>query len=153
MKPSPVRDLIVGLFVLAGLGAIGYLSLQVGGLNYKGPGGLILYATFDEIGGLKARAPVTVSGVKVGQVDSISLDKDLRARVEMDLDPKLRLPIDSSAAIRTAGLLGDQFIAVEPGAEEQDLTSGESFSFTENALSIEHLIGKFVNDAGLDEKK
>ena len=152
MKASPVRDLVVGLFVLAGLGAVGYLSLQVGGLNYKGPGGLVLYASFDEIGGLKARAPVTVSGVKVGQVESIALDRDLRARVELDLDPSLELPIDSSAAIRTAGLLGDQFIALEPGAEEELLVAGDELSFTENALSIERLIGKFVNNAGLDEE-
>ncbi len=152
MQPSPVRDLVVGLFVLVGLGAVGYLSLQVGGLSYKGPGGLVLYATFDEIGGLKARAPVTVSGVKVGQVDSIQLDQDLRARVKLDLDPSLQLPVDSSAAIRTAGLLGDQFIALEPGAEEEVLAVGDELSFTENALSIERLIGKFVNDAGIDEK-
>jgi phospholipid/cholesterol/gamma-HCH transport system substrate-binding protein len=151
VKPSPVRDLIVGLFVLAGLGALAYLSLQVGGLSYKGPGGFILYASFDEIGGLKPRAPVTISGVKVGQVDAIQLDKFLRARVTLDLDPSIELPVDSSAAIRTSGLLGDQFIALEPGAEEELLKSGEELSFTENALSIERLIGKFVNDAGLDD--
>lgn len=152
MKPSPVRDLIVGLFVLAGLGAVGYLSLRVGGLDYRGPGGLIVYATFDEIGGLKPRAPVTISGVKVGQVESIGLDQDLRARVKLDIDARLEIPIDSSAAILTAGLLGDQFIEIEPGAEEEMLRNGEEFSFTENALSIERLIGKFVNNAGLDEK-
>ncbi len=150
MKPSPLRDLIVGLFVVVGIAAVVYLTLQVGGLQYKGPGGLILYASFDEIGGLKARAPVTISGVKVGQVSSIRLDDDLRARVTLDLDPSLELPIDSSAAIRTSGLLGDQFIALEPGAEEQLLAPGEQLDFTENALSIERLIGKFVNDAGLD---
>jgi phospholipid/cholesterol/gamma-HCH transport system substrate-binding protein len=150
MKASPVRDLIVGLFVLTGLAAVAYLTLQVGGLNYKGPGGLVLYASFDEIGGLKARAPVTISGVKVGQVSSIRLDEDLRALVTLDLDPSLELPVDSSAAIRTSGLLGDQFIALEPGGEEDLLKAGEHLDFTENALSIERLIGKFVNDAGLD---
>ena len=152
MQPSPVRDLVVGLFVLAGLGAVGYLSLQVGGLNYKGPTGFVLYAGFDEIGGLKPRAPVTISGVKVGQVAEIGLDENLRARVKLDLDPNLELPVDSSVAIRTAGLLGDQFIALEPGAEEDLLTDGEEIAFTENALSIERLVGKFVNDAGLDEE-
>lgn len=150
MKPSPTRDFVVGLFVLAGLGAIGYLSLEVGGLNYKGPRGLILYAAFDEIGGLKARAPITISGVKVGQVSEIQLDDQLRARVKLDLDPRLEIPVDSSVAIRTAGLLGDQFIALEPGAEEALLKNGDAFSFTENALSIERLIGKFVNNSGLE---
>ena len=152
MKVSPIRDLTVGIFVLVGLGAVAYLSLSVGGLSYKGPGGLTLYAAFDEIGGLKPRAPVSISGVKVGQVSSVDLDEFLRARVEMDIDSRIELPIDSAAGIRTAGLLGDQFIALEPGAEEELMLSGEEFSFTENALSIERLIGKFVNNAGLDEE-
>jgi phospholipid/cholesterol/gamma-HCH transport system substrate-binding protein len=150
MQPSPTRDFVVGLFVLAGLGAIAYLSIQVGGLSYKGPGGLELIAAFDEIGGLATRAPVSISGVKVGQVSRIELDPSLRARVTLDLDASLELPVDSTASIRTAGLLGDQFIALEPGAEDQMLQSGEEIAFTESAISIERLIGKFVNDAGLD---
>jgi phospholipid/cholesterol/gamma-HCH transport system substrate-binding protein len=155
MQPSAIRDFVVGLFVLAGLGAIAYLSIQVGGLSYKGPGGLELIASFDEIGGLAARAPVAISGVKVGQVARVELDPQLRARVTLDLDPSLALPVDTTASIRTSGLLGDQFIALEPGGEEQVLKSGEEIGFTESALSIERLIGKFVNNAGLDteEKK
>jgi len=155
MQPSAIRDFVVGLFVLAGLGAIAYLSIQVGGLSYKGPGGLELIASFDEIGGLAARAPVAISGVKVGQVARVELDPQLRARVTLDLDSSLALPVDTTASIRTAGLLGDQFIALEPGGEEQILKSGEEIGFTESALSIERLIGKFVNNAGLDteEKK
>ena len=152
MQPSRIRDLVVGLFVLAGLCAIGYLSIQVGGLSYTGPRGFILYASFDEIGGLKARAPVSISGVKVGQVTGVQLDDLLRARVRLDLDPSLELPIDSSAAIRTAGLLGDQFVAVEPGGEDELLKAGEEFDFTENALSIERLIGKFIDNTGLDDE-
>ena len=155
MQPSAIRDFVVGLFVLAGLGAIAYLSIQVGGLSYKGPGGLELIASFDEIGGLAARAPVAISGVKVGQVARVELDPQLRARVTLDLDSSLALPVDTTASIRTAGLLGDQFIALEPGGEEELLKSGEEIGFTESALSIERLIGKFVNNAGLDteEKK
>jgi phospholipid/cholesterol/gamma-HCH transport system substrate-binding protein len=152
MRPSPVRDLIVGLFVLVGLGAVGYLSIHLGGLSYKGPGGLALYATFDEIGGLTARAPVTISGVKVGQVVAIELDEFLRARVEMDLDASLELPVDTRAEIRTAGVLGDQFVALEPGAEDDLLKSGEEIAFTENALLLERLVGRLVHDAELDEK-
>jgi phospholipid/cholesterol/gamma-HCH transport system substrate-binding protein len=154
MQPSPIRDFVVGLFVLAGLGAIAYLSIQVGGLSYKGPGGLELIARFDEIGGLATRAPVAISGVKVGQVSRIELTPppDIRARVTLDLDPSLQLPIDTTASIRTSGLLGDQFIALEPGAEEAMLKSGEEIERTEPALSIERLIGKFVNDAGLDDE-
>jgi phospholipid/cholesterol/gamma-HCH transport system substrate-binding protein len=152
MQSSPTRDLAVGLFVLGGLLALAYLTFQVGGLSYKVPGGFVLYATFDDIGGLKDRAPVSVSGVKVGQVTGVELDELLRARVEMDLAPGLELPIDSSARILTSGVLGDQFIALEPGAEEDILTPGEDVEYTESALSIEKLIGKFVNDAGLEDE-
>ncbi len=152
MQSSLSRDLVVGLFVLGGLLALAYLSFQVGGLSDKVPGGFILHATFDDIGGLKERSPVSVSGVKVGQVTHVELDKLLRARVRMDLNPSLELPIDSAARIQTAGVLGDQFIALEPGAEDDTLASGQEIEFTESAISIEKLIGKFVNDAGLEEE-
>jgi phospholipid/cholesterol/gamma-HCH transport system substrate-binding protein len=150
MQPSATRDLIVGLFVAAGLAAIGYLSIQVGGLTYKGPGGLRLYAMFDEIGGLKPRAPVAIAGVTVGQVTEIELDASMRARVTLDVDPKLELPSDTSAGIRTSGLLGDQYIALEPGAEEALLRSDEEIAYTESALSIERLIGRFVHDSEVE---
>ena len=150
MQPSPVRDLTVGLFVLVGLAAIAYLSVQVGGL--QGARGFHLYATFDQIGGLRPRAPVVVSGVQVGQVSSIELDEYLRARVNLDLDPSLEFPVDTMASIMTEGVLGNKFVALEPGAEEELLTDGEEVAFTENAVLLERLIGKFVNDAGLDEE-
>ena len=107
MRRSAARDFVVGLFVLAGLGAIAYLSMNVGGFSLRERGGLIVFGAFDETGGLKPRAPVVIAGVKVGQVDSISLGQDFRARVQLDLDPNLKLPIDTSASIVTAGLLGD----------------------------------------------
>ena len=150
MQSTSNRDLAVGAFVLVGLLALGYLSIQLGGLSYKGPGGLRLVALFDEIGGLSERAPVVIGGVKVGQVTSIGLAEDLRARVELDLDPSLELPIDSFAAIRTAGLLGDQFVALEPGAEEEMLKSGEVVAFTESAISLEELISTLIHDTSLD---
>ena len=153
MQPSPTRDLVVGLFVLAGFAALAYLSIQIGGMAYTGPGGLRLYASFEEVGGLRPRAPVAIAGVKVGQVSEIHLDQDLRARVMLDLDPSLELPTDSSARIVTSGLLGDQFVTLEPGAEEDMLKTGDEIDFTESAISLESLIGKFVNDAGLDKEK
>ena len=107
MQSSRFRDLVVGLFVLAGLAAIAYLSLQVGGLSYKGPGGLELVASFDAVGGLSERAPVRIAGVKVGQVESIALGDDLRARVTLDLDPRLALSTDTVASIRAGGHPGE----------------------------------------------
>ncbi len=148
---SPGRDLVVGVFVLIGIGAIAYLSLQVGGLAYRGPGGFTLVAYFDDVGGLSPRAPAMISGVKVGQVKQIDLNDDLRARVVLDLDPGLALPADSSAAIRTQGLLGDHFVALEPGAEEVLLLSGEEIVYTDSALNMESLIGRLVHSTGLED--
>ncbi|HBZ72420.1 MAG TPA: outer membrane lipid asymmetry maintenance protein MlaD [Deltaproteobacteria bacterium] len=154
MQPSPLRDLVVGLFVLVGFGAIAYLSIEVGGLGYRGRGGFVLYADFDQIGGLKSRAPVMIAGVKVGQVGAITLDESMRAHVTLEIDRKLKLPRDTSAAIQTAGLLGDQFVDLEPGADDRFLKSGDVIAFTTNALSIESLISKFVtsSDSGIGEK-
>ncbi|MFP6628135.1 MAG: outer membrane lipid asymmetry maintenance protein MlaD [Myxococcota bacterium] len=152
MQSSATRDFIVGLFVLGGLAAVFYLSTSLGGLSYTGDAGFELVAIFDDIGGLSQRSPVKISGVKVGQVAEIALDEDLRARVALDLDPGLELPIDSTAAIRTAGLLGDQFVSLEPGAEDELLAPGEIFTFTESALSLDELVGRLVHgDAFGDE--
>jgi phospholipid/cholesterol/gamma-HCH transport system substrate-binding protein len=149
MQSTSNRDLGVGLFVLLGLAVIAYLSLQVGGLSLRDSGGLVLYATFDDIGGLSPRSSVRIGGVRVGRVESIDLDEDLRARVELNLMQDLELPVDSAAAIRTSGLLGDQFVALEPGAEDDFLVSGEDFSFTESAMNLDKLIGTVVHGDGL----
>jgi phospholipid/cholesterol/gamma-HCH transport system substrate-binding protein len=151
MQHNPTRDLVVGLFVLVGLLAIAYLSLKVGGLELGGEKRIVLYATFNDIGGLSVRAPVRVAGVKIGQVSAIDLDEDLRAEVALLVESGLDLSIDSSAAIRTSGLLGDQFISVELGAEDDVLGDGEEFVYTESAFSIDKLIGQLVHDAGVSD--
>jgi phospholipid/cholesterol/gamma-HCH transport system substrate-binding protein len=149
MQSNSTRDLIVGVFVLIGLSAIAYLSFQVGGLELGGRESILLKATFDDIGGLSVRAPVRIAGVKVGQVSGIDLDDDLRAVVSLEVAPGVGFSVDSSAAIRTSGLLGDQFISVELGAEDEVLQNGEDFVFTESAFSIDKLIGRLVHDAGV----
>jgi phospholipid/cholesterol/gamma-HCH transport system substrate-binding protein len=149
MQSTSNRDLAVGIFVLLGLGVIAYLSLQIGGLSLRDPGGLVLFATFDDIGGLSPRSSVRIGGVRVGQVEAIDLDADLRARVTLNLARDLELSVDSAAAIRTSGLLGDQFIALEPGAEDDLLVSGEEFAFTESAMNLDKLIGSVVHGEGL----
>ena len=153
MRPSPSRDLIVGIFVLVGLGAVAYLSLKVGGDVYGGPGGLEVVAGFNDIGGLKVRAPVVVSGVKVGRVTAIELDEVLRARVHLDLNRDLELDDETSASIRTAGLLGDQFIELMPGAGENLLVSGEEIAYTEDAFSIEKTLGKVLTNFGNEDEE
>jgi len=151
MHRSPVRDFVVGLFVVAGLGAIAYLSMNVGGFSFGRGGGLVVYAAFDQIGGLKPRAPVVISGVKVGQVDAITLDKNFRARAQLDLQADLKVPIDSSASIVTSGLLGDRYISLQLGGEETYLKSGDDIAMTESAVILERLIGKLIHNT--DVKK
>lgn len=151
MSQSPQRDLLVGAFVLAGLAAIAYLSVSLGGATYRGPGGLEIVARFDQIGGLKQRSQVVVGGVKVGQVRRISLDEDLRAVVLLDVDRGLRLPTDTSASILTSGVLGDQYVELEPGAEEEVLQSGDEIQFTQNAVVLERLIGRAVQNLNVDD--
>jgi phospholipid/cholesterol/gamma-HCH transport system substrate-binding protein len=144
VNPSPFRDTLVGVFLLAGLAAMAYLSVSLGGLTYANTGGLRLTATFDEIGGLKPRAQVVIGGVKVGQVERIELAEDFRARVVLDVERSLALPDDSSASILTAGLLGDQYIAIEPGGSEQTLADGGSIPYTQSAVVLERILGKLV---------
>jgi phospholipid/cholesterol/gamma-HCH transport system substrate-binding protein len=151
MTRSPVRDLLVGCFLLVGIAAVGYLSIRVGGLGSGPPGGFTVYASFDEIGGLKPRAPVVISGVKVGQVKAITLDKSYRARVELDLDPHVELPVDTSASIVTSGVLGDRYIQLQLGGDPQALKNGEDIGFTEPAVILERLIGKFIHNVGVDK--
>ena len=150
MNPSVLRDTLVGLFVLTSLGAIAYLSISVGGATYQGPGGLPLVLTFDQIGGLKNRSKVVIGGVKVGRVTSVALDEDLRARIALEVDGSLELPVDTSASILTSGVLGDQYIELEPGAEEEFLQPGDEIEFTQSAVVLERLIGKLVQSVGSD---
>ena len=151
MNERGTRDFIVGLFVLFGLAALGYLSLSVGGLTHVGRGGIKLYAAFDQIADLKVRAPVELAGVTVGQVSGISLDDDYRALVELSISPNVELPIDTSASIVTSGLLGDRYIALELGAEEQVLADGELIEYTESAVVLERLLGKFLYNVKNDD--
>lgn len=151
MSRSPTRDFVVGLFVLAGLGAIAYLSMNVGGFSLRRDGGLVVFAAFDQTGGLKARAPVVISGVKVGQVDSIELDKNFRARVEMNLRRNLQVPTDTAASIVTAGLLGDRYISLQLGGEDKYLKSGDEITMTESAVILERLIGKLIHNTDVQK--
>jgi phospholipid/cholesterol/gamma-HCH transport system substrate-binding protein len=148
LTQTPARDLAVGLFVLAGLLAIAYLSLSVGGLTLSRGDGYELYARFDAIGGLKPRAQVTIGGVRVGQVEAIDLSDDYRPRVRLRLERRLELPEDSSAEILTSGLLGDQYIELTPGGLEEMLRPGAEIAYTQNAFVLERTIGRLLQNLG-----
>lgn len=140
-------EIAVGLFVAAGLAALFMLAMKVSNLaNYTGDDGYVISATFDNIGGLKVRSPVSASGVRVGQVASIEYDSEgYEARVTMSIDPEYdKFPIDTAASVMTSGLLGEQFIGLQPGAEEEYLKNGSEVELTQSALVLEQIIGQFL---------
>ena len=151
-------DLWVGLFMVAGLGALTILALKVSNMGSLGGGPTYqLVAEFTNIGGLKPRAAVKSSGVVVGRVTETSFDNDkFVARVTMNIDQRYKFPTDTSASILTAGLLGEQYVGFEGGAEDKMLTPGATLKLTQSAVVLEKLISQFMyNKAaeGGDSKK
>lgn len=137
----------VGLFVAAGILALAMLAFKVGNLTTADVvDGYRVTARFDNVGGLKVKAAVTMAGVRIGRVTGISFDdKTYQALVTMDIDGRYKnIPKDSSANILTSGLLGDQYIGIEPGGEETYLKDGESFIHTQSALVLEKLVGQVL---------
>jgi phospholipid/cholesterol/gamma-HCH transport system substrate-binding protein len=139
-------ETLVGLFVLAGFVAIGYLALKAANLAAMTVGETYtVTARFDNIGGLKPRAPVKSAGVTVGRVASISLDgRTFQGLVTMELETRFAFPRDTSAAILTAGLLGDQYVGLNPGGDEANLAAGDTIKMTQSAVVLENLIGQFL---------
>ena len=139
-------DLWVGAFVMAGILALVVLALKVGNLStYNVSDTYQLEAYFSNVGGLKPTASVRSAGVLVGRVTDIRLDTDrYQAKVTMSIDKRYQFPKDTFANILTAGLLGENFIGLLPGAEDQMLKSGEVFKKTQSAMVLEDLIGQFI---------
>ncbi len=139
-------EVLVGLFVVLGLVALVFVALKAANLASFNTGDTYaLSARFDNIGGLKARAPVRSAGVVVGRVTGISLDpKTFQGVVSMDIDRRFQFPKDTSAKILTAGLLGDQYIGLEPGGDDKNLAAGETIAQTQSAVVLENLIGQFL---------
>ena len=139
-------DLWVGLFVAVGIGALLFLALKAGNVDsiIKSEG-YSVSAEFDNIGGLKAKAPVKSAGVIVGRVSSVNFsNQSLRAVVKLDLDERFQFPKDSSASILTAGLLGDQFVGIDPGGSLKNLVEGDRLRITQSAIVLEKVIGQFL---------
>lgn len=140
-------ELWVGLFVAAGILALAMLAFKVGNLTTADVvDGYQVKANFDNVGGLKVKAAVTVAGVRVGRVTGIAFDSNrYQAVVTMDIDGQYKnIPADSTANILTSGLLGDQYIGVEPGGEEAYLKDGDTILRTQSALVLEKLVGQVI---------
>lgn len=139
-------DLWVGLFVVAGLGALTILALKVGNMgSFAGADTYQLSAQFGNIGGLKPRAAVKSSGVVVGRVAEISFDNEkYMASVVMNIQKRYKFSKDTSASILTAGLLGEQYVGLEGGAEDALLANGDTIKLTQSAVVLEKLISQFM---------
>src|SRR5262245_45178856 len=139
-------ETLVGAFVLVGFIAFVFLALKAANLASFSTGATYqLTARFDNIGGLKVRAPVKSAGVTVGRVVGISLDtKSYQGLVTIELDRRFEFPRDTSAKIQTAGLLGDQYVGLEPGGDDKNLAAGDNIKMTQSAVVLENLIGQLL---------
>lgn len=144
-------EISVGIFAALGFAALFFLAMQVSNFSqFKDVKSYDVTARFENIGGLKTRSPVTMGGVKVGRVEKISLDiETFEAVVVMNIESEYNvLPKDTSASILTSGLLGEQFIGLEAGGEEELLKDGDEIRLTEPALSLEKVIGQVIFSQG-----
>lgn len=149
-------ELWVGLFVAAGIMALAMLAFKVGNLTTTDVlDGYKVKAYFDNIGGLKVKSAVTMAGVRVGRVTAITYDNDkYQALVTMDIDGRYKtIPTDTSASILTSGLLGEQYIGLEPGGADEYLREGDTLRLTQSALVLEKMIGQFLFSKASETEK
>lgn len=146
MANRAVMELWVGIFVIGGIAALVMLAMKVGNLSSADVGeSYKVTAKFENIGQLKTKAPVTMAGVRVGRVTGIRVSEDFNAVVTMAIAKRFStIPADSGATILTAGLLGEQYIAIEPGGDLDTLKEGSEFPITQSALVLEKLISQFL---------
>ena len=146
-------DFWVGLFVLLGGIALLFLALRAGNMSSFSFGSTYqVQAYFDNLGGLKVRAPVKSSGVVVGRVSSISFDNQrFQAMATLDIEEPYQFPTDSSASILTSGLLGEQYIGLTPGGDDKNLAQGSEIQFTQSAVVLEELISKFLYNSASEQ--
>lgn len=156
MFKKSLIEFTVGLFIIAGALALFMLALKVSGMSqYSKHDAYQITALFDDIGDLKVRAPVTIAGVRVGEVTSVQLDtQTFRARVTMLIDNRQnKLPVDSSASIFTAGLIGANYIELAPGFSDQYLQGNGEILETHPAVILENLIGQFIYQTNKKDEK
>ncbi len=148
-------DVWVGLFVLLGVASLLFLALQAGNMStISFSKTYAVTGKFDNIGGLKPQAPVKSAGVVVGRVGEITFDdKTYQALVRLDMEPGYKFPKDSSLKILTAGLLGEQYIGIEPGGDTQNLVNGDRINRTQSATVLEDLINQFIYSKAAEGKE
>ena len=157
MQHSVKQDTLVGLFVATGIGALFFMAMQISNLSaFSETESYIISAAFENSGGLKVKSPVVVGGVRVGRVVGITLDqKKFQSVVTMKIESQYdQLPEDTSASIFTAGLLGEQYVNLEPGGMEDVLVDNSIIDITQPAIVLEEIIGQFLfKDTDAETKK
>lgn len=154
MQQTRSVELSAGLFALLGIGALFFLTTKAtGGNDFSSVETYTVEARFENVGSLKTRAPVAMSGVTIGRVSSVEFDPDtLEAVVLFEIDSRYdQIPEDSDASILTAGLLGSQYIGLQAGGSDLYLEDGSEVFFTQSAIVLENLIGKFLLNAGSED--
>jgi phospholipid/cholesterol/gamma-HCH transport system substrate-binding protein len=136
-------ELTVGLFIIAGIICLGYLSIKLGKMEVIGENGYDIYALFSNTGGLRTGSPVAIAGVEVGRVKSIILDH-YQARVVLHLPENVKIQEDAIASVKTKGLIGEKYIEITPGGSEKIVKPGGRIRETQPAIELEDLISKFV---------
>jgi phospholipid/cholesterol/gamma-HCH transport system substrate-binding protein len=136
-------ELAVGLFVLAGILCLGYLSIKLAKMEVLGGDGYEIYAIFSNTGGLKEGASVVIAGVEVGRVKAITIE-DYEAKVALTLEEGLEIQEDAIASVKTKGLIGEKYIQISPGGAEEIIPPGGTIQETEPAVDIEQLISNYV---------
>jgi phospholipid/cholesterol/gamma-HCH transport system substrate-binding protein len=147
MASTRTVEILVGAFMVLGFVALFFLAMKVSNLSAAAGGdGYLLTARFENIGSLKVRSPVTMAGVRLGRVEDIVFDQDTyQAVVTMRIEEQFdRIPADTFANIFTAGLLGEQYIGLDPGGSMDYLRQGDQIEFTQSALVLERMIGQFL---------
>lgn len=140
-----VTDAFVGIFLVIGFIAMGWLALQLGEVPWLASGRTyVLNAEFGNISGLKEGADIQIAGVKVGMVKKLDLNEYSYAQVAMQIDREVQVPVDSIASVKSKGIIGDKFIQITLGGDEQVFREGETLTDTESALDLESLISKFA---------
>ena len=139
-----VVDLSVGVFILIGLVALGWMSVKLGKIDLFGSRGYALTADFPSVGGLKAGSSVEIAGVEVGRVNAIVLDKDFQARVHMTIRPDVKLQDDSIASIKTKGLIGERYIRISPGGSDKVIAPNGRIREVEPPVDFEELLSKYI---------
>jgi len=146
-------ELAVGFFVLIGILCFGYLSINLGRLEFFAEGRYTVYAEFEDAGGIKPGSTVEIAGIEVGKVKSMVLKKDYRALLSLSIEKNVKIQEDAIASIKTKGLIGEKYVEITPGGSDKLLSNGGKITETESAIDIEGLISKYIFGKVEDKSK